>query len=595
MSSPDPTPTDAASADPTDEVSPASSSTPSPTAKEPPPPARNLADACDRLVALARETRSGKPDEDSSPLVEWARLIELGEDRRASDPDAPLLTVLLGPTGAGKSTIFNQLLGREVSRPGAIRPFTSRPLAIGSARAVEFFRADPFLSEADLDLEWVIDDDLPAPLDRQLLVDTPDFDSIESENRRRAERLLYRADRIFVVLTPEKYGDATVWEIVDRLRPLASLNGAVFNKAEGDGPREDCARLLAERGLAAPIVIPRRADPDDERALEAAPREALDELLSMRTSARDLLRERREALLEAETLLRESSIEPWVFELDRAVDELRGRIEERRRTLGREIERRLAFEIDAALKRELESRFLEEVQRIDILREPRRWLSAPFTWVKGLWSSDDKPNERAPESTAEWLTGLYFERYQEFAYRLADELREDVTRARSVAPTLGGFAWIETPNPSDAALRTTLSDVFRGLEKDLVEESERIAKGLPMSGKIGFYGSQVIFHSLVSVACLKTGGLLSPAELAAQGLVSPFVARVVGQFVSSSEASQVEERLGRSFTERLEEATAEVFRPLEQQIAAVRSAVPTRDDWNRLVREWQHALRKGSA
>lgn len=38
--------------------------------------------------------------------------------------DAPLLTVIGGSTGAGKSTLVNSLIGRVVSRPGVIRPTT---------------------------------------------------------------------------------------------------------------------------------------------------------------------------------------------------------------------------------------------------------------------------------------------------------------------------------------------------------------------------------------------------------------------------------------------------------------------------------------
>lgn len=563
-------------------------------------PPKTLAEACLRIVALdpSRADRRGSAGGslETDPLEEWARLIELGVSRKELKDDAPVLTVLLGPTGAGKSTLFNQIVGRVASRPGAIRPFTSRPLALGESAVVAFFKEDPFLKPSELDLEWVAEERSPTllsgPLSGQLLVDTPDFDSVEDENRRRAERLLYRADRIVIVVTPEKYGDATVWDIVDRLRPLGCFVGTIFNKAEGDGPREDLTRLLAERGLEPPVVIPRRSDPSDEAAIEAAPRETLDALIDLQEPRAELFRERRSDLLEAEQTLREEHVAPYVSGLDRAVADLEARVAERRRTLKREIERRLAFEIDTALKRELEARFLAEVQRIDILREPRRWLSSPFTWVKGLWTGENEKDKAPPESTAEWLTGLYFERYQEFTYRLADELREDVAKARASSTNLGRFSWIETPNPDPVALKKTLADVFLGLEKNLVEESDRIAKGLSTSGKIGFYGSQVIFHSLVSVACLKTGGLLSPAELAAQGLVSPFVARVVGQFVSSNEAGQVEERLGKSFTERLEEVTAPLFEPLEDQIARVRQAVPTSDQWKALVNDWQHALRR---
>ena len=44
--------------------------------------------------------------------------------------DAPLLAVVGGSTGAGKSTLVNSLIGRAVSRPGVIRPTTRSPVLV---------------------------------------------------------------------------------------------------------------------------------------------------------------------------------------------------------------------------------------------------------------------------------------------------------------------------------------------------------------------------------------------------------------------------------------------------------------------------------
>src|SRR3546814_19630788 len=52
--------------------------------------------------------------------------------------DAPLLTVVGGSTGAGKSTLVNSLLGRRVTEPGVLRPPTRSPvLEIGTASCRE--------------------------------------------------------------------------------------------------------------------------------------------------------------------------------------------------------------------------------------------------------------------------------------------------------------------------------------------------------------------------------------------------------------------------------------------------------------------------
>ncbi|MGM0386340.1 MAG: dynamin family protein, partial [Actinomycetota bacterium] len=44
--------------------------------------------------------------------------------------DAPLLAVVGGSTGAGKSTLVNSLVGVDVAASSAIRPTTRRPLLL---------------------------------------------------------------------------------------------------------------------------------------------------------------------------------------------------------------------------------------------------------------------------------------------------------------------------------------------------------------------------------------------------------------------------------------------------------------------------------
>lgn len=44
--------------------------------------------------------------------------------------DAPLLAVVGGSTGAGKSTLVNALVGHPVTRSGAIRPTTRQPILL---------------------------------------------------------------------------------------------------------------------------------------------------------------------------------------------------------------------------------------------------------------------------------------------------------------------------------------------------------------------------------------------------------------------------------------------------------------------------------
>src|SRR3954463_1687460 len=59
--------------------------------------------------------------------------------------DAPLLAVVGGSTGAGKSTLVNSLVGAVISRAGRLRPTTRGPVVGCRPSDVRWFSADRIL------------------------------------------------------------------------------------------------------------------------------------------------------------------------------------------------------------------------------------------------------------------------------------------------------------------------------------------------------------------------------------------------------------------------------------------------------------------
>src|SRR3954466_945464 len=98
------------------------------------PRATDLLERCDRLARLAEQRLTLAPA--ASPARERARRLRDHLDGfvrpRAADIDAPLLVVLLGPTGAGKSSLLNTIAGASVSRAGALRPTTREAVLYAS-------------------------------------------------------------------------------------------------------------------------------------------------------------------------------------------------------------------------------------------------------------------------------------------------------------------------------------------------------------------------------------------------------------------------------------------------------------------------------
>ena len=67
---------------------------------------------------------------------------------RLATIDAPLLAVVGGSTGAGKSTLVNSLVGREVSAPGVIRPTTRAPVLVHHSSDARWFADDRILPDS---------------------------------------------------------------------------------------------------------------------------------------------------------------------------------------------------------------------------------------------------------------------------------------------------------------------------------------------------------------------------------------------------------------------------------------------------------------
>ena len=146
---------------------------------------------------------------------------------RLASLDAPLLAVVGGSTGAGKSTLVSSLVRRQVARASAIRPTTRRPLLLHAPADAAWFDTDRVLGSLS---RLRVDADAPAtpstehtPRELELrsceglpeglaIVDAPDVDSVVEDNRDLAATLLAGADMWIFVTTAARYADAVPWE-----------------------------------------------------------------------------------------------------------------------------------------------------------------------------------------------------------------------------------------------------------------------------------------------------------------------------------------------------------------------------------------------
>lgn len=200
---------------------------------------------------------------------------------RLADLDAPLLAVVGGSTGSGKSTIVNALIGTPTTRAGVIRPTTRQPILVHAPVDAGWFASDrilpglarvrgrvtapgtPASSAGDAptadrinELMLLAHDKVPTSL---AIVDAPDIDSVADDNRALAAQLLAAADLWLFVTTANRYADAVPWKLLDGAAGRNITVAVVLNRVPPGAADEvlpDLQSMLAARGLAdAPVFV----------------------------------------------------------------------------------------------------------------------------------------------------------------------------------------------------------------------------------------------------------------------------------------------------------------------------------------------------
>src|SRR3954451_15847373 len=199
---------------------------------------------------------------------------------RLASMEAPLLIVVGGSTGAGKSTLVNSLVGAAVSPSGVLRPTTRAPVLVCHPDDLHWFEDDRVLPAMSRTtgrpagpggLELAPASGVPAGV---ALLDSPDIDSVVEANRALSRQLLAAADAWLFVTTAARYADAVPWELLQAARDRGTALSLVLDRvppAGADEVAEHLRAMMAEQGLqgAELLVVPETAL-EDERLPSAA-------------------------------------------------------------------------------------------------------------------------------------------------------------------------------------------------------------------------------------------------------------------------------------------------------------------------------------
>lgn len=217
-------------------------------------PAAGLRDLVDRLETLASRRSAMRSTSDVARTRASRLRDHLGGHVRvrARSLDAPLVVLLLGPTGAGKSTLFNTIVGRAASPTGVLRPTTRTAIVLANPDDVPALREGTL---AGIDRHRFRIELDPTVARGLALIDAPDIDSVEHANRELADQLVEAADLAIFVTTATRYADRVPWLVLGRVRERGLPLVVVVNRlpTEADDRRDvldDVHRLFSEAGLA---------------------------------------------------------------------------------------------------------------------------------------------------------------------------------------------------------------------------------------------------------------------------------------------------------------------------------------------------------
>ncbi|MDO5729096.1 MAG: dynamin family protein [Actinomycetaceae bacterium] len=499
---------------------------------------------------------------------------------RLSNLDAPLLCVVGGSTGAGKSTIVNSLVRQKLSASSAVRPTTRRPLLIHRSADAGWFedtRILPGLSRVRIspdsppseptnasthEVELRINDDIPQGV---AILDAPDLDSVVADNRQLARQLLDAADLWVFVTTAARYADAVPWAMLSDAANRNISVAVILNRIPPGAIEEirpDLSRMLAEADLGrAPLIAIEETTLDEDGLLAPQALQPLENwLVSLSDTATARAKTAKRTLVGTVATVLDACAD--------IVDAIQTQLyvaTDASAVIDSEIERALREVAELTqngtlLRGEVLNRWQEVIGTAELSRridEGVSWLKARVT---GFLTG--RPNRAAPVETAihEGLAAL-----------LAEQLASAEERVRATWHQNTAVREIEkqvVPHPAEV-YRRQAEEITRDWQHDLLEMVRTEGGSRKTTARILAIGVNLLGVALMIVIFASTGGLTG-AEVGVAGATSVVAQRLLESVFGDQAVARMTKQAHAMLLDRMRHALEEILSDLESAIPAVR-------------------------
>jgi hypothetical protein len=449
------------------------------------------------------------------PRAERAEIVAQLEDYvlpRLLEIDAPLLAVVGGSTGAGKSTLVNSLVGENVTEAGVLRPTTRSPVLVHHPADGHWFEEARILpdfqrtSRASADpgaLQLVASKSVPEGL---AILDAPDVDSVERQNRELAAQLLAAADMWLFVTSAARYADQVPWEFLRKAADRSAAVAIVLDRTPPQAAGEvsgHLTRMLTARGLRdSPLFIVPETRVDRDGLLPPEHVERIQlwlEALAADADARSGIV--RQTLTGAiRTIARNTyTVADACADQLRATEQLRSDVVEAYRRAGDDIDRATA---DGTLLRgEVLARWQEYVGTGELLKALESRVSRTRDRLSRMLRGEPETAQRVQVAVESGLQTLLVEHAEAAAERAESAWRSSTT-GRELLTT----APVDLSRAS-RDVRAAVEQIVRDWQAGLLEMVRTEGKEKRSTARFLAFGVNGLAVSLMIVVFASTGGV----------------------------------------------------------------------------------------